>query len=128
MTQREIEIQNLTRSCNEALILGVLLSGPKHGYQLALEIEELSEGAFRFNHGTLYPILHKLEKDGYIRGSWDEASPRRKRKVYTLTRSGRRQVSDQAQQWRRFFDHALPGLQTLVDQELARRRPQGRST
>jgi len=105
MSHHSIEIQNLTRSCNEALILGVLLSGPKHGYQLALEIEELSDGAFRFNHGTLYPILHKLEKDGFIKGIWDEEAPRRKRKVYSLTSAGRRQVEKQTQQWQRFFTH-----------------------
>jgi DNA-binding PadR family transcriptional regulator len=105
MTEPTIEIQNLTRSCNEALILGVLLSGAKHGYQLALEIEELSEGAFRFNHGTLYPILHKLEKDGFIKGAWDEDSPRRKRKIYVLTKAGRRHVAEQSHQWRRFFKH-----------------------
>jgi DNA-binding PadR family transcriptional regulator len=105
MTEHTIEIQNLTRSCNEALILGVLLSGPKHGYQLALEIDELSHGAFRFNHGTLYPILHKLEKAGYIQGTWDEDAPRRKRKIYTLTRSGRRHIAEQTQEWRRFFKH-----------------------
>ncbi len=105
MTKRDLEIQNLTRSCHEALILGVLLSGPKHGYQLALEIEELSDGEFRFNHGTLYPILHRLEKDGLIRGIWDEDSPRRKRKIYRLTRAGRRHMTEQTEQWRLFFTH-----------------------
>jgi DNA-binding PadR family transcriptional regulator len=104
MTRRELEIQNLTRSCNEALILGVLLSGPKHGYQLALEIEEMSDGTFSFNHGTLYPILHRLEKDGYIKGTWDKGAPRRKRKIYTVTRAGRRHVTEQSRQWRLFFE------------------------
>ena len=63
-----LDIQSLSRSCNEVLILSTLSSGPHHGYQLALEIEDRSGGAFRFKHGTLYPILHKLENDKLIQG------------------------------------------------------------
>ena len=63
MTGHVFEIQNLTKNCNEALILAILSKEKKHGYQIALELEERSEGLFKFNHGTLYPILHKLEKD-----------------------------------------------------------------
>lgn len=72
----KIDIQSLSRSCNEVLILSVLSSGPHHGYQLALELEEKSQGAFRFQHGTLYPILHKLEKSGLIGQEDDGASSR----------------------------------------------------
>ena len=79
---------NLTKSCNEVLILAVLAGGRKHGYQLALEIEERSSGFFRFNHGTLYPILHKLEKEGLIEGAWSDEGQRGKRKRYQLTGAG----------------------------------------
>lgn len=99
-----IEIQNLTRSCNEALILAVLRTGPHHGYQLALELEEASGGEFRFPHGTLYPILHRLEKDGLISGAWQEDGSKRKRKSYALTPAGHRHVVEQAAAWRHFFD------------------------
>ena len=77
MTKAHFEVQNLTKSCNEALILAILAERPRHGYQLALELEERSNGFFRFNHGTLYPILHKLENDGLIRGTWSDEGPRR---------------------------------------------------
>ena len=66
MNRVHVDTSNLSRSCNEALILGSLRGGPRHGYQLALEIEERSKGVFGFNHGTLYPILHRLEKAGLI--------------------------------------------------------------
>jgi DNA-binding PadR family transcriptional regulator len=123
----EVEPQNLTPSCNEALILASLREGPKHGYQLALDIEERSAGAFRFQHGTLYPILHKLEKRGLIKGSWTRgqagaaesgaggrsrvddagsgaaAGGGRKRKSYTLTAAGRRYADQQLAAWREFF-------------------------
>ena len=100
----KIDIQNLSRSCNEALILSVLASGPHHGYQLALELEEKSRGAFRFKHGTLYPILHKLEKSGLIAGDWLDEGTKRKRKSYRLTPAGRRHLEIQIVSWRQFFD------------------------
>ncbi len=105
MGKREIEPQNMTRHCNEALIIAILSSGEKHGYQLALEIESRSEGFFTFNHGTLYPILHKLEKEGLIKGSWKREGPKRKRKIYTLTKNGRSRAAWQRDAWRRFYDH-----------------------
>ena len=100
----KIDIQSLSRSCNEVLILSVLSSGPHHGYQLALELEEKSKGAFRFQHGTLYPILHKLEKSGLIAGDWLDEGSKRKRKRYQLTAAGRQRLDDQIGTWRTFFD------------------------
>ena len=85
MTKLIFEVQNLTKNCNESLILAVLNREKKHGYQLALEIEERSSGLFKFNHGTLYPILHKLEKEGLIKGIWKQEGLKRKRKYYNIT-------------------------------------------
>lgn len=103
MSDGPLEPQNLTRSFHEALILAILEKGERHGYQLALELEEASGGDFRFNHGTLYPILHKLEQDELITGEWDERSPRRKRKRYVLTARGRAQLAGLRVAWDRFF-------------------------
>lgn len=99
-----IDIQSLSRSCNQALILATLSSGPHHGYQLVLELEEKSSGAFRFQHGTLYPILHKLESDGLITGSWLDEPSRRRRKSYQLTDAGRRHLQGQIAAWKTFAD------------------------
>lgn len=101
--QKTLEPQNLTRSCHQVLILAILAAGPKHGYQLALELDERSGGHFSFQYGTLYPILHKLEKQGLIRGAWDKDSPRRKRKTYTVTRKGRRHLEAEVEAWQSFF-------------------------
>jgi DNA-binding PadR family transcriptional regulator len=103
MSTTRVEIPNLTRSCNESLLLAALRDGPRHGYQLALDIEQASDGAFRFNHGTLYPILHRLEKDGLIRGAWSDDGPRGKRKSYRLTPRGQRFAEEQRAAWRAFF-------------------------
>lgn len=104
MTDFELETQNLARSSHEALILATLADGPRHGYQLALEIEDRSEGSFRFNHGTLYPILHKLESQGFIDGSWAEPAGKRKRRQYALTSAGRRQLDHLRKGWSEYFN------------------------
>ncbi len=98
-----VEIQSLARNCHEALLLALLAGGPHHGYQLALELEQRSGGAFRFNHGTLYPILHKLEQEGLIQGDWLDEETKRKRKRYSLTAAGRRRLAGQIESWRGFF-------------------------
>jgi len=103
--QNKLEIQNLSKHCNESLILAILFKENKHGYQLGLEIEEKSEGQFKFNHGTLYPILHKLEKDGLIKGTWKQESQKRKRKYYSITNKGRKHVQDKLIEWNTFYNH-----------------------
>lgn len=101
--QPTVEIQNLSRDCHEALILALLSSGPRHGYQLALDLEERSGGDFRFSHGTLYPILHKLEQKGLIQGEWLDEQTERKRKRYSLTDAGRGRLAEQIEAWLGFF-------------------------
>lgn len=99
-----LDVQGLSRSCNETLILATLASGPHHGYQLVLELEEKSGGVFRFKHGTLYPILHRLEKEGVIRGEWLDEVSKRKRKSYRLTPAGRQHLEAQRGAWTDFFE------------------------
>lgn len=102
--QPVLDIQSLSRTCNETLILATLASGPHHGYQLVLELEQKSDGVFRFKHGTLYPILHKLEKEGLIEGDWLDDGSKRKRKSYRLTTSGRQRLEARRSAWSDFFD------------------------
>ena len=106
MTPKEpnLEPQNLSKHFNEALILSSLKSGPKHGYQLALDIEEGSGGRFGFKHGTLYPILHKLEKEGLIEGAWSDEGQRGKRKRYQLTRDGKNYLQDLKLSWKSLLE------------------------
>lgn len=120
MTAPALELQNLARSCNEALILSCLETGPMHGYQIALEIQERGRGFFRFNYGTLYPILHQLEKKGLVKGHWmaaperqggDRPDARRKRKQYKLTPKGRRYARSQRSSWRDFITNFLQVLE-----------------
>ena len=99
-----VEPQSLNKHFNEALILSSLRDGAKHGYQLALDIEERSRGRLGFKHGTLYPILHKLEKEGLIEGTWSEEGQRGRRKAYGLTQEGRRYMKDLMKSWKQLMD------------------------
>lgn len=94
-----VDVQALVRDINEMLIFAVLRDGAKHGYQVALDVEERTDGKFTFQHGTLYPILHRLEKDGCIEGKWSKAGGRR-RKEYHLTRTGRERLDAQEENLR----------------------------
>jgi len=105
MTKPSVEIRSLTPSCNETLILTALEKGAGHGYQLALDLEAWSGGFFEFKHGTLYPILHKLEKSGLITGSWSDEGQRGKRRHYRLTPKGKDYARAQREAWRTFVDH-----------------------
>jgi DNA-binding PadR family transcriptional regulator len=107
MSKPTLATQSLPKACNEALILSALRDGPRHGYQLALDITERSGGRFGFRHGTLYPILHKLEKDGLIVGAWSDEGPRARRKQYSLTDKGRNYAREQRISWRDFFTSFL---------------------
>lgn len=99
MKDPRIELQTLTRRCNEALILTSLARGAKHGYQLALDLEERGGERFALKHGTLYPILHALEKGGLIEGSWSNEGPRGKRKSYRLTGEGTAYTRGLREEW-----------------------------
>ncbi len=101
--KKRVDIQNLTKSCNEVLVMSFLKDGPKHGYQLALFSEDPAGGYFRFKYGTLYPILHKLEKQGLIKGLWSDEGPRGKRKSYCLTKKGRAWLKKEKVVWREFM-------------------------
>lgn len=107
-------MENLSRVCNEILILATIGRGRKHGYQIALDIEERSDGFFTFHHGTLYPILHELEKEGLIEGTWSRGEGRR-RKEYTITDEGRRYLRRRADSWRTLHEH----LDRYIDRHAA---------
>src|SRR2546425_3172402 len=85
--------------------------GPQHGYGLARRIERTSENLLAINHGTLYPVLLKLEQEGAIASEWGASENNRRARFYRLTRQGRKQLRTETQDWEqtaaiigRFFD------------------------
>jgi DNA-binding PadR family transcriptional regulator len=113
MPKPDIELQTLTRRCNEALILTSLERGAKHGYQLALDLEERGGARFALKHGTLYPILHHLEKRGLIEGDWSTEGPKGRRKSYRLTPLGENYSKQLREEWGIFMSE----LHTLLKEE-----------
>ena len=81
------------------LILAALERGDAHGYEIVRRVGELSAGAFRWREGTIYPALHRLEKAGYIEGQWREGERGKQRRVYALTRDGRRELAARREEW-----------------------------
>ena len=110
MHEEAADLQILARSVNEILILGVLRDEEKHGYQIALDVAEGSAGLFELRHGTLYPILHRLEERGWIRGRWDGARGGRRKKVYRLTVAGRKHLAGEVDR----FETLARGLLQLA--------------
>jgi DNA-binding PadR family transcriptional regulator len=100
-----LNTQTFGRQLNDLLVLATLRGGAKHGYQIAADTKDRS-GAFAVQLGTLYPILHRLERRHLIRGRWLEEGGRR-RKVYELTHAGASHVRDATGELRRTFDHVI---------------------
>ena len=104
MKKLKFDISNLAKNCHETLILAALCKTEKHGYEIALEIEERSHGNFKFNYGTLYPTLHKLEKQKFIKGEWEDRKVKRKRKFYVITEKGQEYFCQQKEAWETFIN------------------------
>jgi PadR family transcriptional regulator PadR len=73
--------------------------GSLHGYGIARRIEQISGDRLAINYGTLYPILIKLEQEGYISAEWGVSENNRKAKYYELTRAGRKQLQNETRNW-----------------------------
>ncbi len=101
MTDRNAE---LLHGSLELLILRLLQTQRRHGYEIAKRIQLLSKDAFVIGQGSLYPALHRLVKKGYIVSSWGESDTGRKVRVYELTPAGARRVADETSHWRQFCD------------------------
>jgi len=86
----------------ESMLLASLRGGPAHGYAIAQKLCLLSEGVLDLPEGTIYPALHRLERDGLVKSDWAEVSGRRRR-VYKLTAKGRRKVASREKEWKRVF-------------------------
>jgi PadR family transcriptional regulator, regulatory protein PadR len=88
----------------EFLILAQLEDRPRHGYEIACEIERRSQGAISFLPASLYPVLYRLERRGFIKGRWVEEAGKRRRRFYTLTAAGRRELAAQRSSWAEFLE------------------------
>jgi transcriptional regulator len=86
----------------DLLILKALSLEAMHGWAVAQRIGQMSEETLQVNQGSLYPALHRLEYRGWIRAEWGTSENNRRAKYYRLTATGRRQLTRELEQWRRF--------------------------
>jgi len=93
--------QDMMRGHLDGLVLAVLATGPSHGYGLIEALRDRSGGVFDLPEGSVYPALHRLERAGLVASGWSEVGGRRRR-VYSLTVSGRRAAEERRTEWRSF--------------------------
>jgi PadR family transcriptional regulator, regulatory protein PadR len=94
--------REMKKGSAELLMLSLVEARPRHGYEISKMIEQQSEGAVRFNVASLYPLLYRLEKRGWISGRWVEKAGERRRRFYSLTREGREVLAAQRRGWQAF--------------------------
>ena len=85
----------------DMMILRTLLHGPQHGHGVAVAIEQATEDVLRIDHGSLYPALHRLIKQGLITARWGTTGNNRRARYYRLTPAGRRHLTAEANRWER---------------------------
>jgi PadR family transcriptional regulator, regulatory protein PadR len=94
--------RELKKGSAELLILSLVEDRQRHGYEISKLIESRSEGALRFNVASLYPMLYRMEKRGWIQGRWVDKAGQRRRRYYRLTAAGRKVLRAQRSRWQSF--------------------------
>lgn len=92
---------DLLQGTLDLLILKTLALEPMHGWGISQRLQQTSQGVLNINQGSLYPALYRLEEQGWIKSSWDVSDNNRQAKYYELTRTGRKQLEEETQNWER---------------------------
>ena len=92
---------DLLQGTLDLMILKTLQTGPKHGWAIGRRIQQVSAEVLQVTQGSLYPALHRLEAQGWLKASWEASETGRDRRVYALTASGARQLARELESWER---------------------------
>ena len=95
----ELYRRELLKGSTETLILSLLAEECMYGYQLVGEMDRRSSGYFRLKEGTLYPALHRLERDKLVEGAWEKSSNGQSRRYYYITAAGREKLEAMLEEW-----------------------------
>lgn len=101
--------KDLVAASATPLVLAILAEGDSYGYAIIKRVTELSGGHLQWTDGMLYPVLHRLERQGYVAARWRSSDTGRRRKYYRITKEGRAQLATQRQQWQ-IVDDTLRGI------------------
>jgi PadR family transcriptional regulator PadR len=110
--------KDLVAASTTPMVLGILAEGESYGYAILKEVSERSGGNLRWTDGLLYPLLHRLERLGYVESFWRQPDGGRKRKYYRITDTGLAELHEQRQQWEAVVD-ALRGVWRTVQDQAA---------
>ncbi len=91
--------KDLVAASATPLILAILSEGESYGYAIIKRVAELSGGELQWTDGMLYPVLHRLERNGHVKAVWGSSDSGRQRKYYRLTDSGKEELASQRRQW-----------------------------
>src|SRR5436190_19370125 len=91
--------KDLVAASSKPLLLSILAEGRSYGYEILQKVRELSSGHVEWSDGMLYPVLHRLEREGLIESEWREAESGRERKYYCLSSSGKKALKSEREQW-----------------------------
>lgn len=91
--------KDLVAASATPLVLGILVEGESYGYAIGKRVHDLSRGRLAWTDGMLYPLLHRLERQGYVSASWQVSDQGRRRKHYAITSPGREALGEQHRQW-----------------------------
>ena len=94
--------RELRKGSAELLVLSLVEARARHGYEIGKLIDARSKGALHYNIASLYPLLYRLEKRGWIEGRWVEKAGQRRRRHYRLTPAGRKVLAEQRDTWQSF--------------------------
>src|SRR5687767_8050759 len=101
--------KDLMAASSTPIVLAILAEGDSYGYAILQRVRELSGGRMEWTDGMLYPVLHRLERLGYVEARWEVAETGRKRKYYRITSQGRAQLAEERKQWQA-VDATLKGI------------------
>ncbi len=93
---------DLLQGTLDLLVLKILALGPTHGWDISQRIQQISKDVLQVNQGSLYPALHRLERQRWIRAEWGTSDNNRRAKFYRLTPAGRKHLDAETETWRRF--------------------------
>ena len=93
--------KSLIAASSKPLILGILQEGTSYGYRIIQSVKEISSGQLEWSDGMLYPVLHRLEKEGLIQSQWMQSEEGRHRKYYAITEAGKAALHQEKEHWTR---------------------------
>lgn len=105
--------KDLMAASSTPIVLAILAEGDSYGYAIIKRVGELSGGRMEWTDGMLYPVLHRVERLGYVEARWEVAESGRRRKYYAITAKGREQLDEERRQWQA-VDATLRGIWSMV--------------